>query len=158
MVLLESPPIDTNSIKSLHSAYLLTKMRFCIHHFTCSPEAKVPRSTKMPGAFWDSFSWPAKQANPRDGVSNPVGCTKHKKTTVRWFLCFWHPARFERAVRPPVCREQTGTAPLARKGEYQDDTSSMQDSLLGRSEATPGRARRRKRRAILVGTPYESNA
>ncbi len=49
------------------------------------------RSTKMPGAFLDSFSWPAKQANPRDGVSNPVGCTKHKKTTVRWFFCLCHP-------------------------------------------------------------------
>jgi hypothetical protein len=45
----------------------------------------------MPGAFLDSFSWPAKQANPRDGVSNPVGCTKHKKTTVRWFFCLRHP-------------------------------------------------------------------
>ncbi len=44
-------------------------------------------------------------------------------------------------LRPPVCREQTGTAPLARQGEYQDDTSSTQESRLGRSEATPDRAR-----------------
>ena len=31
----------------------------------------MARVTKMPGAFLDSFSWPAKQANPMDGVSNP---------------------------------------------------------------------------------------
>lgn len=44
-------------------------------------------------------------------------------------------------LRPPVCLEQTGTALLARQGEYQDDTSSMQDSRLARRAAAPaGRA------------------
>ena len=94
----------------------------------------------MPGAFLDSFSWPAKQAHPMDGVSNPDSRAINVKTTFQVVFLFAIPTG-SNLLRPPVCREQTGTAPLARQGEYQDDTSSTQDSRLGRSEATPDRAR-----------------
>lgn len=40
-------------------------------------------------------------------------------------------------LRPPVCLKQTGTALLAREGEYQDDTSSTPESRLARRAATP---------------------
>jgi hypothetical protein len=41
----------------------------------------------MPGAFLDSFSWPAKQANPMDGVSNPDSCAINVKTTFLGGFC-----------------------------------------------------------------------
>src|SRR3990167_2131630 len=73
------------------------------------------RSTKMPGAFLDSFSWPAKQANPRDGVSTPAAAPQNIKTTLLGGFCvFGTLSNLNAPVRPPVCRVQTGTAPLAR--------------------------------------------
>jgi hypothetical protein len=35
----------------------------------------------------DSFSWPAKQANPRDGVSTPAASPQNIKTTFSGGFC-----------------------------------------------------------------------
>ncbi|WP_337880278.1 hypothetical protein, partial [Rheinheimera sp.] len=54
--------------------------------FTCCIHRFEPLSTKTLGAFLDSFSWPAKQANPMEGVSNPDGCAKQSNRHSAVFL------------------------------------------------------------------------
>jgi len=116
-------------------------------------------STKTPGAFLNVFACEdGPKGEAQEAPSNPDGCAINDKTAITAVFAFIALCRMRTCCSTPICLEQTGTAQPARRASIRMIRVKRRErfytSLLAH---TARRARRRKRRIILIGAQFKSN-